>query len=104
MGHKVLSAGKEGRGGSLPLMRVGVESPVVHNMPRFPGMGGGQRPGGQRPGGANVPARPMTPNVTFNVVAPQASEVFFTSDFTEGKLPLNPNSDGSQSILTVSGN
>lgn len=82
----------------LPLMHVGVASPIIHSMPRFPGMGGGQRPGGQRPGGANMPPRVMTPNVTFNVVAPQASEVFFISDFTEGKLPMTRNNDGIWSI------
>ena len=77
----------------IPLMHVGVQSPVVASMPRFPGMGGGQRPGG-----AAGPARVMMPNVTFNVVAPDAHEVYFTSEFTEEKMPMTKNNSGVWSI------
>ena len=73
----------------LPLMNVGVESPVVHSLPRFPG-------GGRRPEGA--PARPMTPNITFNIVAPGAQAVSFKSEFTEGEKPMMRNSRGVWSI------
>ena len=114
----------------IPLMHVGVQSPVIASMPRFPGMG-------PVPGGA--PARVMMPNVTFNVVAPDAHEVFFISEFIEERMPmmknnsgvwsitlqpkeagsfkysfivdgatiadpLNPDSEGTQSTLTVAGN
>jgi len=85
----------------LPLMGIeavpsggaidgGLESPVIHSMPRFPGMPN------RRPEG--VPARAMTPNVTFNISAPDAEEVFFTSQFTEGRLPMKRNSKGIWSI------
>ncbi len=69
----------------------GLESPIIHSMPRFPGMGGGRRPEG-------APARAMTPNVTFNISAPRAKEVFFTSQFTQGRLPMTKNSKGIWSI------
>ena len=78
----------------IPLMHVGVQSPVIASMPRFPGMSGGPRPGG-----AAAPARVMMPNVTFNVVAPEAHEVFFTSDFIdEERLPMTKNNSGVWSI------
>ena len=73
----------------IPLMHVGVQSPVIASMPRFPGMG-------PVPGGA--PARVMMPNVTFNVVAPDAHEVFFTSDFIEERMPMMKNNSGVWSI------
>ena len=73
----------------IPLMHVGVQSPVVASMPRCPGMG-------PMPGGA--PARVMMPNVTFNVVAPDAHEVFFTSEFTEERMPMTKNNSGVWSI------
>ena len=75
----------------IPLMHVGVQSPVISSMPRFPGMGGGPRPGG-------APARVMMPNVTFNVVAPDAHEVYFTSEFTEDKMPMTKNGSGVWSV------
>ena len=67
-----------------------VESPVIHSMPFFPGMRM-RMPEGK-------PARPMTPNITFNVSAPHAEEVYFTSQFTEGRLPMTRNSKGVWSI------
>ena len=41
----------------IPLMHVGVQSPVIASMPRFPGMGGGPRPGGA-PARGNVDLAP----------------------------------------------
>lgn len=107
----------------LPLMNIGVESPLIHSMPRFPGMGGGQRPpqgagngqrppqgagNGQRPpqqgaGAGNrppqgMPARVMTPNITFNLICPDAKAVSFKSDFTEGEQKMTRNSKGVWSI------
>ena len=69
-----------------------VESPLVHSMPSFPGMPA--RPQGQ----GNRPMRRMPQNVTFNVSAPRAKEVFFTSQFTEGNKPMVKNSRGIWSI------
>ena len=56
-----------------------VESPLIHALPPFPGAKG--------------------PNfATFNVRAPQAREVLFSSQFTEGNLPMTRNAEGIWSI------
>ncbi len=68
-----------------------VESPLVHAMPNFPRMP-------QMPENANRPRRAMPQNVTFNVSAPRAKEVFFTSQFTQGNQPMVKNSKGIWSI------
>ena len=56
-----------------------VESPLIHVLPPFPGAKG--------------------PNfATFNVRAPQAKEVLFSSQFTDGNLPMTRNAEGIWSI------
>ena len=66
-----------------------VVSPLIHSMPDFSRM----------PGFANMPAMPkMAPFVTFNVLAPDAREVLFSSQFTEGNQPMVRNSRGVWSI------
>lgn len=82
MGVKV----NPGRGGAT------VESPIVHALPRFPARPAGQ---GNAPEGMRGPA---TPFVTFNFRAPNAKEVYFTSQFTEGRLPMEKNNHGVWSI------
>lgn len=65
-----------------------VVSPLIHSMPDFskiPGFEGRELP-------------KMAPFVTFNVRAPQAKEVLFSSQFTEGELPMVKNSKGIWSI------
>ncbi|MDO5442133.1 MAG: sialate O-acetylesterase [Bacteroidia bacterium] len=70
-----------------------VESPLVHAMPNFPGM---PRPQGDGQGAPR--AFKMPQNVTFNVSAPRAKEVLFTSQFTQGNQPMVKNSSGIWSI------
>ena len=56
-----------------------VESPLIHVLPPLPGAKG--------------------PNfATFNVRAPQAKEVLFSSQFTDGNLPMTRNAEGIWSI------
>lgn len=65
-----------------------VVSPLIHPMPDFskiPGFEGREFP-------------KMAPFVTFNVRAPQAKEVLFSSQFTDGELPMVKNSKGIWSI------
>lgn len=68
-----------------------VVSPVIHTMPdfsKFPGFAG-------RP----MPKMPKTaPYATFNLKAPDAKEVLFSSQFTEGNQPMVRNSQGIWSI------
>lgn len=62
-----------------------VVSPLIHKTPSFAGM----------PMPAGMPAMPkMAPYVTFNVLAPDAKEVLFSSQFTEGNQPMVKNSRG----------
>ena len=70
-----------------------VESPLVHAMPNFPRM---PMPQGAPQGAPR--AFKMPQNVTFNVSAPRAREVFFTSQFTQGNQPMVKNSKGIWSI------
>lgn len=74
-----------------------VESPLVHAMPNFPRM---PRPQGASQGeGQGAPrAFKMPQNVTFNVSAPRAKEVLFTSQFIQGNKPMVKNSRGIWSI------
>ena len=61
-----------------------VESPIIHpKMPAFPWM---------------APNKYNAPFATFNVNAPDAKEVLFSSQFTEGNLPMVKNSRGIWSI------
>ena len=61
-----------------------VESPIIHpKMPAFPWM---------------TPNKYNAPFATFNVNAPDAKEVLFSSQFTEGNLPMVKNSRGIWSI------
>lgn len=61
-----------------------VESPIIHpKMPAFPWM---------------APNKYNAPFATFNVSAPDAKEVLFSSQFTEGNLPMVKNSRGIWSI------
>lgn len=61
-----------------------VESPIIHfKMPAFPWM---------------TPNKYNAPFATFNVSAPDAKEVLFSSQFTEGNLPMVKNSRGIWSI------
>ena len=61
-----------------------VESPIIHpKMPAFPWMN---------------PNKYTTPFATFSVSAPDAKEVLFSSQFTEGNLPMVKNSRGIWSI------
>ncbi len=64
-----------------------VDSPLIHPIPSFPGM--------RRP--SWMPADPV-PYATFNVRAPRAKEVLFSSQFTEGNLPMKKNKEGIWSI------
>lgn len=84
MGYKVPS--------SIPSDNA-VESPLVHAMPNFPRM---PMPQGAPQGAPR--AFKMPQNVTFNVSAPRAKEVFFTSQFTQGNQPMVKNSKGIWSI------
>ncbi len=68
-----------------------VESPLVHAMPNFPRRA-------QAPENADRPRRAMPQNVTFNVSAPRAKTVLFTSQFTQGNQPMVMNSKGIWSI------
>lgn len=64
-----------------------VESPIIHPIPSFPG----------RPRPSWLPEDPV-PYATFNVRAPGAKEVLFSSQFTEGNLPMKKNKEGIWSI------
>ena len=59
------------------------ESPVIHAMPRFPGMPAAP---------AGMPR--MKQNVTFNISAPYAKEVFLVAQFADERIPMVKNSAG----------
>ena len=61
-----------------------VESPIIHPVPDFPGM--------------PEEMKQKAPSATFNVSAPHAKEVLFSSQFTDGNLPMVRNSKGVWSI------
>ena len=65
-----------------------VESPVIHQMPDFSNF----------PQFQDHPMPKMAPYATFNIRAPQAKSVLFSSQFTEGELPMVRNSQGIWSI------
>ena len=62
-----------------------VVSPLIHKTPNFGFM-------------PQNPSYKRAPFVTFNVRAPKAKEVLFSSQFTEGELPMVKNSQGIWSI------
>ncbi len=67
-----------------------LQSPVIHRMPDFSGMPGFAERFKDMP-------RPA-PYVTFNLNAPEARQVLFSSQFTEGNQPMVRNSKGIWSI------
>ena len=66
---------------------MSVESPIIHKMPEFRGFPGFS---GRMP--------KQVPYATFNVKAPEAKEVLFSSQFTEGNQPMTRNAEGVWSI------